>query len=190
MDADAVTLMVRAADAIEPAMRAVQPGQLSMPTPCAGWDLRALLDHLLGEMRSWAERIEGREPEAAPPVLAAAGDDAAVAWQRSRDALFVAVSEPGALEREIPLPGGRRGSAQFLAAILPIELMLHGWDAARSIGASTDLDPELAAAMLHRGRQLMEGRPRGSEMAFGEEQAAPPDATFADQLAAFYGRRV
>lgn len=75
----------------------------------------------------------------------------------------------------------------MLAAIVPLELMLHGWDVARSIDASTDLDADLAEELLATGRELMEGRPR---TVFGEEQPAPDGATAADRLAAFYGRSV
>jgi uncharacterized protein (TIGR03086 family) len=187
---DAVARIHRAADTIDPVLRAVSADQLDRPTPCPAWDLRALLDHLLGNLHSWADRIEGREPGLDGSALARAGDDVAAAWRPARTALLDAVDPPGALQREIAMPTGARGSAGFLAAIVPVELMLHGWDVARSIGASTDLDPAFAGALLERARQLMEGRPRGPELAFGEEQPAPPSATAADRLAAFYGRQV
>jgi uncharacterized protein (TIGR03086 family) len=187
---DAVARIHRAADAIDPVLCAVTADQLDRPTPCRAWDLRALVDHLLGNLHSWADRIEGRAPALDGSVLAHTNGDVAAAWRPARTALLDAVDPPGALQREITMPTGARGSAGFLAAILPIELMLHGWDVARSVGASTDLDPALADALLEQARGLMEGRPRGPELAFGEEQPAPPSATAADRLAAFYGRQV
>jgi uncharacterized protein (TIGR03086 family) len=187
---DAVARIHRAADAIDPVLCSVTAAQLDRPTPCPAWDLRALLDHLLGNLHSYADRIEGREPGQGGSALATADDDVAAAWRPARTALLEAVDPPGALEREITMPSGARGSAGFLAAIIPVELMLHGWDVARSVGASTDLDPALAEALLEHARRLMEGRPRGTDLAFGEEQFAPPNATAADRLAAFYGRRV
>lgn len=186
---EAVVRIERAANAIDPALNAVTPDQLILPTPCEGWDLRTLLDHLIGTLRTWTARLDGREPEAGTPPLSAAGDDVPAAWQPTRRELLDAISSSGAFDREISLPRGGTGSARFLAAILPIELMLHGWDAARAIDAPTDFDPELAGELLVAARRMMEGRPRGSGQAFGEEQPAPDGATVADRLAAFYGRR-
>jgi uncharacterized protein (TIGR03086 family) len=186
MDQD-VERIQRAAAAIDPVLNAITSDQLGHPTPDDDWDLRTLLDHLIGNMRTWAARIDGAQPDAGTPPLTAANDDVAAAWRPARDMLLAAVGSPGALDREIPTSQGSTTSARFLGSILPIELMLHGWDAARSVGAATDFDPELAGELLATGRRLMEGRPRGQ--AFGQEQPAPAGSTAADRLAAFYGRR-
>ena len=183
---DAVIRTRRAAEAIDPVLRSITPDQFGQATPCHDWDLRALLDHLFSVLHRWAARVERRDPPDGLTPLATAHDDVAAAWVPARDALLAAISEPGAMDREIALPTGSTGSARYLVAIAPIELMLHGWDAARSIGAGTDLDPELAGELLTAARGFMEGRPRGA--AFGEEQPAPAGATAADRLAAFYGR--
>ena len=186
---EAVVATQRAAAAVDPVMRAIRPEQLSLPTPCHEWDLRQLLDHLFGTLHNWAARVEDRQPAdwSAPP-LETAGDDVVQAWIEARDDVLDAISQPGALDREIALPMGSRGPARRLAAIMPVETLLHGWDAARSIGHGTEFDPELAEALTARGRALMKDRPRGP--AFAEERTAPEDATAADRMAAFYGREV
>lgn len=184
---EAVTRIDRAAAAVDPVIRSVKREQLSLPTPCEGWDLRTLLDHLLNNLIGWAATVRGQErPSDDASPLADAGEDVAAAWEPARAAALEAFGEPGALDREVQ---SRRGpsSARMLAAIASLELMLHGWDVARAVGAPTDFDPELAEELLASGRKLMEGRPRGA--AFGEEQSAPSGATAADRLAAFYGRR-
>ena len=38
----------------------VQPGQLDAPTPCASWDVRALINHFIGTAHWWAG-IDGDE---------------------------------------------------------------------------------------------------------------------------------
>lgn len=188
MDED-VSKAQRAAAAVDPVMRAIRPEQLSLPTPCHEWDLRHLLDHLFGTLHNWAARVEDRPPAdwSAPP-LETAGDDVVQAWIEARDDLLGAISQPDALDREIALPMGPRGPARRLAAIMPVEMLLHGWDAARAIGYGTEFDPALAETLTERGRTLMKDRPRAP--AFGEEQPAPEDATAADRMAAFYGREV
>ncbi|WP_344332443.1 maleylpyruvate isomerase N-terminal domain-containing protein, partial [Kitasatospora putterlickiae] len=38
---------------------AVQPEQLVLPTPCAGWSLRRLLEHVAGRHRGFAAAAGG-----------------------------------------------------------------------------------------------------------------------------------
>jgi uncharacterized protein (TIGR03083 family) len=37
----------------------IGPADLARPTPCAGWDLRALLAHLIGQNHGFAEAVDG-----------------------------------------------------------------------------------------------------------------------------------
>lgn len=185
---EAITRVERAAAAVDPVMAAVTPADLALPTPCEGWDLRTLLDHFFGNLHRWAARLNGGDPTAPTPTLADAGDDVEAAWRTARDALLEALRVPGAIDREVPMPGGRVANSRMLVGIMPVELLLHGWDAARAVGAPADFDPQLAGELLETARPLMENAGRGSS--FAEEQPAPAGCTAADRLAAFSGRRV
>lgn len=67
----------------------------------------------------------------------------------------------------------------------------HAWDLAKATGQSTDLNPELAAALLDQSRQAISANFRGPEGApFGAEQECPEGACNADRFAAFLGRSV
>jgi len=79
-----------------------------------------------------------------------------------------------------------------LRDLAAIEQFTHGWDLARAIGYSADLDPELAAGLLSRARLTIIDSFRGpdGEALFGPAVEAPAGAGPADQLAAFLGRRV
>ena len=37
----------------------VRPGDLAAPTPCASWDVHALINHFIGSARWWAAMLEG-----------------------------------------------------------------------------------------------------------------------------------
>jgi len=185
---EAISRVERAAAAVEPVMAAVTPADFSRPTPCEGWDLRTLLDHLFGNLHRWAARLDGGDPSAPTPTLADQGDDVVQAWHSSRDALLEALRKPGAIDREVPMPGGRVTSSRMLVGVMPIELMLHGWDTARAIDAPADLDPQLAGELLDAARPMMASAGRGSS--FAEEQTAPEGCTAVERLAAFSGRRV
>ena len=84
------------------------------------------------------------------------------------------------------LPGG------VFINIATIDTFTHGWDLARATGQPTDLDPELAAALLGFAQAFLSDAMRGPDSAspFGAQVEAPAGATPADQLAAFLGRQV
>lgn len=175
----------RALLAIDPVMRAVTPDDIARPSPCEGWTVGDVVTHLLDGLN--------RRAAVTPPEPSGIGEavplsDVPAAWRATKERLLAALQRPGALDREVPGPGGRAVPMRTLLRILPVEVMLHGWDIARGSGMPTDLDPQLAERLLDAGRPRIEQFGRGT--AFGPEQPAPAGAPAADRLAAFYGRRV
>jgi hypothetical protein len=79
-----------------------------------------------------------------------------------------------------------------LVNVATIDTFAHGWHLARATGRSTDLDPELAAALPEFARAFLPDAPRGSggSVPFGAQVEAPPGAGAADELAAFLGPQV
>jgi hypothetical protein len=67
---------------------------------------------------------------------------------------------------------------------------VHGWDLARALGRSTDLDPELADVLREHAVPRLPDSFRGTDddALYRPPVAAPPDATAADRLAADLGR--
>jgi uncharacterized protein (TIGR03086 family) len=75
--------------------------------------------------------------------------------------------------------------------LAPTDIFTHAWDLAKATGQSTDLNPELAAALLPQVEASIPDMFRGAEgsgMPFGAKQEAPAGATNADKIAAFLGR--
>ena len=88
----------------------VRPDDLNAPTPCASWDVRALVNHFIGTGRWWAARSSGDDGGADTDY--AAGDFVA-AYEESIAIALGAFAADGALERTGPaavrrVPGGRR----------------------------------------------------------------------------------
>jgi Mycothiol maleylpyruvate isomerase N-terminal domain len=52
---------------------AVEPGQLTLPTPCADYDVGALLSHIVGGLNRIALMGEGADAMAAPPPAEVVG---------------------------------------------------------------------------------------------------------------------
>lgn len=182
---DAVSDLERALLAIDPVMRAVTPDDIGRPSPCEGWTVGDVAAHLLDGLN---RRAATTPSELSGVDEAVTLSDVPAAWRATRERFLGALERPGELDREVPGPGGRAVPMRMLLRVLPVEVVLHGWDIARGTGMSTDLDPQLAERLLEAGRPLIEQFGRGT--AFGPEQPAPAGAPAADRLAAFYGRRV
>jgi uncharacterized protein (TIGR03086 family) len=163
----------------------VQSDQLALPTPCASWDVRALIGHVTGSARWAAATISGGEPD---PVDA--GGDFVAGYEESIGAALTAFGAAGALDRTVGLPFAATGAA--LMTLCAREQFTHGWDLARAIGLPTDLDPDLADELLTeaRGAGLDAFRGPDGEAFFGAATDAPAGASAADRLAAFLGRAV
>jgi uncharacterized protein (TIGR03086 family) len=166
----------------------VQPGQLAAPTPCASWDVRALINHFVGTARWAAANVSGTEQAADEDY--AAGDFVA-RYDESIQAALAAFGAEGVLEAAVALPFGEFSGAAFMS-LAATDQFAHGWDLARAIGHPADLDPELAGELLTRARTSILEAYRGPDgvAPFGPVVQAPAGACPASQLAAFLGRPV
>ncbi|HEY5173363.1 MAG TPA: TIGR03086 family metal-binding protein [Acidimicrobiia bacterium] len=167
----------------------VAPDALSRPTPCQSWQVRELVNHIIGTSFWFAATTNAG---VAPPVEEidyTAGDMVATYDDGIAQAVD-AFGRPGALEKMVTLPFGTLPGAVYLG-IATTDAFTHGWDLARATGQSTNLDPELAARLLERSRAFIQPAFRGDDgkSPFGAEQPAPTNATNADALAAFLGRK-
>jgi uncharacterized protein (TIGR03086 family) len=165
----------------------VEPGQLAAPTPCASWDVRALINHFVGTTRWFASAVTG-EGDAAE-VDYAAGDFVA-AYEESIRIAVTAFEADGVLGSAVRLPFGEFPGVVVLG-MAATEQFTHGWDLARAIGQHTDLDRSLAVELFAGAKLVITGSFRGpdGQAPFGLARDAPPGAGEADQLAAFLGRR-
>jgi uncharacterized protein (TIGR03086 family) len=166
----------------------VQPGDLDEATPCASWDVSALVNHFVGTARWWAAIVTGAG--AAGEAGCPAGDTVS-AYEESMEIATSAFATEGVLEETFRLDLGEfRGAA--LLGLAATEQFTHGWDLARAIGQHTDLDPELATELLIQAKLAVTDAYRGPDgvALFGPATQAPAGASPADQLAAFLGRQV
>lgn len=165
----------------------VSADQMSAATPCASWDVSALVNHIVGAQDFFLAGLEGRPP--AEEQDYAAGDYVA-AFDDVTQRAQAAFGQDGVMENTYALPFGEMPGAA-LAGLAATDTFQHGWDLAKATGQSTDLAPELAAGLLAQSRMAIQDAFRGPEGApFGAAQPCPDGACNADQLAAFLGRSV
>jgi uncharacterized protein (TIGR03086 family) len=185
MTNDPLARFDRAAAAADSAIAGVGPDQWDAPTPCTEWNLRQLLNHLVGGTKAFLSMQTGGAP--VDRTADHVGDDPLASFRAAVAELRAAFGEDGALEKTVNTPFGE-GPAAILVNMRVNEMMVHGWDVAKASGQSTDLDPELAAQCMEDFRRLR-ATGRGAGM-FADAQEAPAGATAADQLAAVAGRTV
>jgi uncharacterized protein (TIGR03086 family) len=181
--------LARACASTRAVLARIRPGQLDAPTPCAAWDVRALINHFVSTPSWAAAAVSTGDGTAAADQDHAAGDYLA-SYDAAVRAALDAFSAPGALEQPVALPFGEFPGA-FLLGILAQEQFVHGWDLARAAGQPTNLDPGLAADLLITAEAVITDAFRGPDGAafFGPATPPPPGAGAADRLAAFLGRR-
>jgi uncharacterized protein (TIGR03086 family) len=170
----------------------VKPEQLDQPTPCASWDVRGLVNHIVGGTQWFATNVNegGSSDDGSDLPDFAEGDFLASFDAGAKDAV-AAFAAPGALGKMLDLPFGKFPGAAFLG-LATTDTFTHGWDLAKATGQSTDLNPKLAAQLLEGAKASIPDQFRGPDgkAPFGPVAEAPASASAADQLAAFLGRKV
>ena len=180
----------RSASSTTEVLQQVRSGQLALPTPCASWDVRALINHFIGSARWWAALLDGTAGDDPAPDYAAG--DYLAAYEESLRIAQADFTAEGALERVVRMPQGEFPGVVLLG-FAATDQFVHGWDLARAIGLPTaGLDPELAEDLLAQARLGVTADYRGPDgvAVFGPEQSAPAGAPASDRLAAFLGRSV
>jgi uncharacterized protein (TIGR03086 family) len=165
----------------------VTPDQIQLPTPNEAWNVQTVVSHMILGFRWAADHLrEGRGSW--PPGEDVIGDgDPQQIYAEAADAAIAAFSEPGALERTVNLGGGNQ-SVESLAVIMIGQLLDHAWDIAKATGQDTNLAPELFEGLIEFFDKAFAQGGRGDF--YRERQAAPSDASQADRMAAFLGKRV
>lgn len=186
---DLIAMCQRTLEDAERMVASIRPDELSKPTPCTEWNVRQLIDHMIGVNWAFASALSGKPPTSEATGHAQSGDDVAEAYSASRRAALAAWRSPGAFERTLTLPFGQLPGAQAIGFNIGDQLV-HRWDLAKATGRDRTLDPETCAAVLEQARQTLGPKARGPGRSFGPETPCPGDAPLSDQLAAFLGRAI
>jgi uncharacterized protein (TIGR03086 family) len=188
---DVVATFERVLDRANEVIDRVEPDQLGNPTPCTEWDVRAVINHIAGGATMFAECVEqGSVPDERLGELMGGdnlGDDFKGRYRAASDRARATFSMPGALDKTVTLPFGQMPAAAALNIAI-MDVMTHAVDIAKATGQDID-DDEVLSIALDVGHQLITDDFRKPGL-FDAEQPADPDASAADKLLAFAGRKV
>jgi len=180
-----LSLVTRAVDAVEPLIGSVTAIDHKRITPCPELDVQKLTAHLIGGLSSFADVAEGKPLNFdADPDLSTC--DATTTFRIAADRVLVLFGAPGMIERTFAMPWGPTTGAQLLGFEL-IELLVHGWDIARSLDARAAFDDDLVEAALAGARLWVDDSTRVPQL-FGPEVAVDAGAPVLDRLVGFLGR--
>jgi len=176
-------------------VQGVRDDQLSAPTPCPDYTLGDLLEHVHGLALAFsAAARKQRLPDgpAGPSGDASRlpGDWRTAIADRLAE-LAQAWHEEGAWEG-ITRVGGFEGPAEQIGVAAVNELVVHGWDIAKSSDQDVSVDDESAGPCLGFAGVLTgpdgDAFRRGGP-GFGPPVDVPPDAPVLDRLVAANGRQ-
>lgn len=173
-----------------PIVEATTPAQFDQPTPCTEWDVRALLNHIVGTLWSAHALLTDTPPphSLGPgrlPDTDLVGDNPIAAYKEGADAARAAASAPGALDASRQTPLGEMPGA-VLAGFASLDLLVHGWDLARATGQSASFDEELVAHCFGFAQQAITDQTRGPLI--GPPVSVPDAAPTIERLVGFMGR--
>lgn len=181
--AELVSLYAASLDELDRRVRGVAEGAWHQPTPCAEWDVRDVVNHVVGENLWVPELLGGR-------TIAEVGDrydgdvlgsDPVEAWSSSAQAARTAASaaDPDAV---VHLSFGDVPAREYLWQ-LTTDATVHAWDVARGTGQAEGLEDDLVGHVLAWFREQEEAY-RGAGV-IGPMVDAGPHGGIAELLGRF-----
>jgi uncharacterized protein (TIGR03086 family) len=172
-------------------VKAVRPDEADAPTPCTEWDVRDLLNHIIGTLWLSEALLSDHAPRhpMAPgglPSTDLAGRDPAAAYAEASAVALTAASSGDTLTRVHTTPlGDMPGPA--LAGFTTLDILIHGWDLAQATSQPAALDDTLAAHVLAFAEQAITPGSRAPRI--GPAVPVAADAPLTDRVVAFLGRQ-
>ena len=151
---DAITIDVRdlhrrAAEGFGRRVTTVRPEQWGLPTPCAGWDVRALVNHVVSGNRWTPELLAGHTISDVGGRLkggsARRRPGGRLDRLRSRGGRRCPQQRPDRARPPVHLSSGPEPAAEYLTQVFA-DLLIHTRDLASAVGADDTLEPDLVAA--------------------------------------------
>lgn len=166
----------------------IKMADLGRPTPCPGWSIRDLLNHVVAVTIRFTSFAEGDDK----PLLPSGdllGDAPVESYDEASERSFRAWrAHPEALDRTCRLSFGHF-DGRTAAAINAFDVMVHGWDLARGLGTVYEIPNDLATLGLQIAEVLVTpiAQQRGQ---YQTPQPVNDSASPAQRLLTRTGRRI
>ena len=160
-------------------------GNWSAPTPCVDWDVRQLVNHVVGEDRWTMPLVNGRTIAEVGGSLDGdlLGDQPVAAARSAADEAVGAVAARLPEGGAVHLSYGEEDIAEYVRQ-LTADHLVHGWDLLAATGQSRDLDLEVVE-IVSAWFADREQRYRSGGAVADRPEAARAGSPAADLLIAF-----
>ena len=162
------------------------------PTPCTEWNLRQLVNHVVGSDLRYAALLNGgrsedfiRRKEGETGSAPVVGDSPVEDWTHAAALLDAALRTPGAMERVVDYPRGPLRGRDLLENRI-VDITIHTWDLARAIDADDTLHERLVQRCL--SARFFQDRPGRHAAANDVPGPAPGNAGLQRRLLRASGR--
>ena len=165
----------------------IQPDEWSRSTPCDEWNVRELVNHIVGGIHMVTYGLTGRKivPEFYGDHLA---DDPVRAHRNAIDEMAAVFHDDASvLERALTMPWGScRGS--YLAEMFMADDLVHAWDLGQALGRVIEPDQTIVERARVFAEDYVPSR-RGPGM-FAEAVGLARTGSPIEQLVAYVGRTI
>ena len=163
----------------------VTDGQFDGSTPCPDYDVRTLVNHIVG----WAQvfAASANERKADIDVGSYEAKDPAGEFGAAAKEMVAGWREHG-VDRDVTLIGNPSPGAAVLGMTL-MEYVTHGWDLATATGQPVPFSDEELQTTLERAQATLPDQYRGEGKPFAERVDVPDGAPVLHRLVGFMGRR-
>lgn len=187
---DAMDALQLAAGEFAKRLRAVTPDDWDKPTPCGEWNVRQLVEHVIGGTHMATILFRGGTRDDA---LAAFGRDniganAVEGFNGAFRTMVDVINKPGTLAKTVHHPAMDMPATQLVQFRIG-DMGLHAWDLARAIGADDTLNSKLVDLMWSALEPMRGGMAQSGVFGEGPSGRVPDSAPLQTRLLDLTGRR-
>lgn len=165
----------------------VDDEHLELETPCAGWNVQALISHVVLGDASVPLLFAGDPlPSTMAIDTSILGPNPVATWRGTALAAIEAWRAEGAMDKIVQHPVGERPGSVF-ARFRLVDMLGHTWDLAQAIGVDADIPDALAEAALDFLFPMLDEL--AESKVFGAPVTPPPDSDATVRFLALIGRQ-
>jgi uncharacterized protein (TIGR03086 family) len=163
------------------AVNAVGPDGWDTPSPCEGWTARDVVAHIVAGHRGVMANARGDES-----VAPGADEDPTEAWREASREMAGLTEDPEAMAKEVDGPTGTMPVGEIINRFVCMDLLVHTWDLAHSVGADDRLDED-SVRQAFEAMKPMDAMIRQPGV-FGPKLEPPAGADLQTEFLCFLGR--
>ena len=164
------------------AVHSVAADRWGTPSPSEGWTARDIVAHTVEGHRRVISGVRAGEP-----ASLGADEDPTQAWEEVSRAIAEITRDPAQAGKELDGPAGTMTAEEIIGGFVAMDLLVHTWDLARTVGADEHLDEDSVARAYELLKPMDEMIRRPNF--FGPKLDAPADADLQTEFLCFVGRR-